>query len=95
MQLTYEQALDVCKNNEHFKVKTQVFGNSTVAQFTYFLASAGDFFPDMVELTEDGKTIVIYGETVINGKKIKDMSDEELEILGFDFLSTFEFGKSI
>lgn len=42
--LTYEDAMLICEKNESFKVKHQTFGNTTVAQFTYFLASAGDFF---------------------------------------------------
>jgi len=42
--LTYEDAMMICEKNESFKVKHQTFGNTTVAQFTYFLASAGDFF---------------------------------------------------
>lgn len=42
--LTYEDAMLICEKNESFKVKHQTFGDTTVAQFTYFLASAGDFF---------------------------------------------------
>jgi len=95
MQLTYDEVREICNTVECFKMKTQVIGNSTIAQCTYFLASAGDFFPDMIELEKDGETIIIYGETVINGKKAADMTDTELEALGFDFLSKFAFGLKI
>ena len=44
LNLTYEDVLKICQMNESFKMKTQVFGDTTVAQVTYFLASAGDFF---------------------------------------------------
>lgn len=41
---TYEDVKLICEKNESFKMKEQTFGNTTVAQCTYFLASAGDFF---------------------------------------------------
>jgi len=44
LNLTYEDVLEICQKNESFKMKTQVFGDTQVAQCTYFLASAGDFF---------------------------------------------------
>jgi len=44
MVLTYEETLEITKLNETFKMKHENFGNTTVAQCTYFLASANDFF---------------------------------------------------
>jgi hypothetical protein len=44
MNLTYDDVKLICEKNESFKMKHQRFGNSIVAQCTYFLASAGDFF---------------------------------------------------
>lgn len=44
MNLSYEDVKLICEKNECFKMKHQVFGNTVVAQCTYFLASAGDFF---------------------------------------------------
>ena len=57
LNLTYEDVLKICQMNESFKMKTQVFGDTTVAQITYFLASPGDFFDahkdgSMVRATE-------------------------------------------
>jgi hypothetical protein len=89
----YNDVKMICKKNESFKMKTQVEGSTIVAQCTYFLASAGDFFPDIIELEENGETITLYGELDFDGKKLKDMSDEEIENLGFEFLSKFSFSE--
>lgn len=91
MNLSYEDVKLICEKNECFKMKHQVFGNTVVAQCTYFLASAGDFFPIVIELEEDGKKISLYGEMDFNGTKLKDMSDQEIKDLGFEFLSQFKF----
>jgi len=88
---TYNDLKLICKNNDSFKTKEETFGNTTVAQFTYHLASVGDFFPDIIHIEEDGKKISLYGELVFNGKKLKDMSDEEIEKIGFEVLSQFSF----
>lgn len=88
---TYEDVKLICEKNESFKMKEQTFGGTTVAQCTYFLASAGDFFPDLIELEENGEKITLYGELDFNGKKLKNMSDSEIEELGFEFLSQFKF----
>ena len=57
LNLTYEDVLEICQKNESFKMKTETFGNSIVAQCTYFLASTSDFFDahqdgSMVRATE-------------------------------------------
>ncbi len=57
MLLTYDEVKEICNVNESFKMKHQVIGNTTIAQCTYFLASAGDFFDakkdkSMVKATE-------------------------------------------
>lgn len=44
MNLTYDDVVEICNVNEAFKLKQQKFGNTLVAQCTYFLAKAGDFF---------------------------------------------------
>ena len=69
MLLTYEEVKEICVVNESFKMKHQIFGNTHVAQCTYFLASAGDFFDakkdgSMIRATElRGITFVREGET--------------------------------
>jgi T4 RnlA family RNA ligase len=66
--LSYEDVKLICEKNESFKMKHQVFGNTVVAQCTYFLASAGDFFDahndgSMIRATElRGITFVKEGE---------------------------------
>jgi hypothetical protein len=90
---TYNDVKIICANNESFKIKHQTFGNTTVAQCTYFLASTGDFFPTVIELEENGKTISVYGDVEFNGTKLKNMTDTEIEIIGFDTLSQFAFGQ--
>ena len=55
--LTYDDVKLICEKNESFKMKHQRIGNSIVAQCTYFLASAGDFFDahndkSMIDATE-------------------------------------------
>lgn len=68
MNLTYEDVKLICEKNESFKMKHQRFGDTLVAQATYFLASAGDFFDahkdgSMVRATElRGITFVKEGE---------------------------------
>ncbi len=89
--LSYEDVLAITKSNEHFKLKHQNFGDTTVAQCTYFLAKAGDFFPEFIEIEENGEKFSIYGECLINNKKAKDYKDEELINLGFEYLSQFNF----
>lgn len=65
---TYEDVKLICEKNESFKMKHQTFGNTTVAQCTYFLASSGDFFDahkdgSMVRATElRGITFVKEGD---------------------------------
>ena len=65
---TYEDVKLICEKNESFKMKHQRFGDTVVAQATYFLASAGDFFDahndgSMVRGTElRGITFVKEGE---------------------------------
>lgn len=68
--LTYQDIIDIAAVNESFKVKHQTFGNTTVAQCTYFLASSGDFFDakkdgSMLRATElRGITFVNNGDGV-------------------------------
>lgn len=68
MLLTYEDVKLICEKNESFKMKHQTFGNTTVAQCTYFLASASDFFDahkdgSMIRATElRGITFVKVGD---------------------------------
>jgi T4 RnlA family RNA ligase len=68
MLLTYEEVKEICDVNESFKMKHQLFGTTHVAQCTYFLASAGDFFDakkdgSMIRATElRGITFVKEGE---------------------------------
>lgn len=90
---TYNDIKIICKNNEVFKSKYQKFGDSEVVQCTYFLAQPVDFFPTIIVLEENDKTIELYGEIVLNGKKLKEMNDSEIESLGFDYLSQFAFGQ--
>ena len=91
MKTIYENVANICENNEFFKMKHQIFGSTTVAQCNYHLASAGDFFPDIIELEENEHTISIYGEIKVNGKKLKNMNDVEIQNIGFEFLSTLAF----
>ncbi len=91
MILSYDDVKLIVANNESFKMKHQRFGNSIVAQCTYFLASTGDFFPEIIVLEENNEKISLYGELVFNNKKLKDMNDDEIKSLGFDFLKQFKF----
>ena len=91
MNLTYDDVKLICDNTDSFKMKYQKFGDTEVAQCTYFLASTSDFFPDIVEVQEDGKKITLYGELVFNGKKLKDMDDSEIASIGFEELCKFSF----
>ena len=91
MLLSYNDVKLICENNEAFKMKHQQIGNSIVAQCTYLLASTGDFFPEIIVLEENNEKISLYGELVFNNKKLKDMNDDEIKSLGFDFLKQFKF----
>lgn len=68
LDLTYDDVKKICEKNDSFKMKHQLFGNTHVAQCTYFLASAGDFFDaqqdkSMVKATElRGITFVKEGD---------------------------------
>jgi len=68
LNLTYNDVKTICEKNESFKMKHQIFGNTHVAQCTYFLASAGDFFDahkdkSMVKATElRGITFIREGD---------------------------------
>lgn len=44
MLLTYDEVKEICAVNDAFRIKHQIFGTTHVAQCTYFLAKAGDFF---------------------------------------------------
>jgi hypothetical protein len=90
---TFNDIKIICKSNDVFKSKYQKFGETEVVQCTYFLAQPVDFFPTILELEENGKTIELYGELVFNEKKLKEMTDTEIESLGFDFLTQFSFGQ--
>lgn len=94
MLLTYDEVKEICEVNEAFRIKHQKFGDTHVAQCTYFLAKAGDFFPEFIDLEDEvtGEKITIYGEREFNGKKIKNMSNKEIEELGFEFFKKNNFG---
>lgn len=68
MLLTYDEVKEICEVNEAFRIKHQKFGDTHVAQCTYFLAKAGDFFDakrdgSMIRATElRGITFVREGE---------------------------------
>jgi len=92
---TYEDVKLICANNESFKMKHQKFENTTIAQCVYFLASIGDFFPQIITIEENDKTISLYGELTFNGVKLKEMTDAEIEKLGFEHLSQFAFSNEV
>lgn len=87
----YNNCKLICEHNTSFKSKQQTFGNTVVAQFTYHLASSSDFFPDIIEIEENNKKIILYGEIEFNGKKLKNLSDIEIQNIGFELLSQYAF----
>lgn len=91
MNLTYADVQLICAHTDCFKLKHQVVDNTPVAQCTYFLASADDFFPTIIEIQDNGEKMMLYGELVFNGKKLKDMDDDEIKNIGTNILSQFKF----
>jgi hypothetical protein len=62
-----------------------------ISIFNYRLASFNDFVRNVVEIeSNDGILIKIKGDIILDGKLIKDMTDDELILIGFENLSKFK-----
>lgn len=89
---TYEEAVEMCSYSmsPFYETKLVVDGFN-VSLFNYRLANHGDFVRNIVEIqSNDGILIKINGDMLLDGKKIKDMTDDELISIGFENLSKFK-----
>jgi hypothetical protein len=90
--LSYDEAvaLTLGVDAPFYESKFMVEGYN-VSVFNYRFASYNDFVKNIIEIeSNDGIIIKINGDSYIDDKKIKDMSDDELIIIGFDKLSEFK-----
>jgi len=90
--LTYDQCREIVERNDEMKFyeTKHIVDGYDVSIFNYKLAWYGDFKYEEIEITEGDKKVILNGNTIIGGRKISDISDEELSNLGFEFLSKFE-----
>jgi|688.fasta_scaffold1090193_2 hypothetical protein len=90
--LTYDEAVELTKlvDSPFIESKLIVDGYN-VSAFNYRLAQYSDFRRSIIEIeSKEGLIIKINGDSYIDDKPIKDMSDEELISIGFDKLSKFK-----
>lgn len=89
---TYEECREICDANDNFifyEIKTEIDGYK-ISIFNNRLAQPSDFIVDFLEFEENGVKIIINGNIIYNGKKLKEYSDKELDMIGFQKLSEFE-----
>lgn len=89
---TYEECKAICDKYDNFQFYegvTYVDGYK-ISSFNYRLIGYNDFINEKIELEEDGKKITLWGNDFINNKKISEHTDDELNTLGFEFLSKFK-----
>ncbi len=90
--LTYNQAVALTQGNEApFYEARFVVDGYNISIFNYRLANYNDFVRNVVEIeSNDGILIKINGDIILDGKLIKDMTDDELISIGFENLSKFK-----
>lgn len=89
---TYEECRQICDANDNFlfyESKHKVDGYD-ISIFNYRLAQPQDFEFEILEISENGKSLRINGNSVFNGRKISEYSDVELSKIGFRELSKFK-----
>jgi len=89
---TYEECLQICESNDNlifFESHHNVDGYN-ISIFNYRLAQPKDFEYEDIEISDGKNTIFINGNKKIGNKKISDYTDDEIELLGFEFLSKFK-----
>lgn len=89
---TYDECLNLVKmENSPFYESINYIDGYKVSVFNYRLATTADFIKNIIEIESDeGIILKINGDVSINGKLIRNMSDEELISIGFDSLSKFK-----
>jgi len=87
---TREECRQIVENSEAFYVTETVVEGCKVELYDYRLASINDFEQVTVTIEEDGKKLSFYHTELINGKMIGEMTEDEIEKLGFDFFESIK-----
>ncbi len=85
-----EECSYITKNTDAFFVSETVIEGQKVEIYNYRLTSLSDFEQETIRLEENNKTLLFYHTELINGKMIGEMTNIEIEELGFSFFESIK-----